>query len=38
MAEEHNLIMSGGSDYHGGKKGIRIGEANVPNEYLKRLI
>jgi hypothetical protein len=38
MAEKHNLIMSGGSDYHGGKKGIRIGEANVPNEYLKRLI
>jgi len=38
MAEKHNLIMSGGSDYHGGKKGIRIGEANVPNGYLKRLI
>ena len=38
MAKKHNLIMSGGSDYHGGKKGIRIGEALVPNEYLKRFI
>jgi predicted metal-dependent phosphoesterase TrpH len=38
IAEKHNLKMSGGSDYHGGEKGIRMGEANVPNEYLKRLI
>lgn len=38
MAEKHNLIMSGGSDYHGGRKGIRIGDANVPNAYLKWLI
>lgn len=38
IAKKHNLIMSGGSDYHGGRKGIRIGDANVPNEYLKWLI
>jgi len=38
IAENLNLIMSGGSDYHGGRKGIRIGDANVPNEYLKRFI
>ena len=38
IAENLNLIMSGGSDYHGGKKGIRIGEANVPDEYLKSFI
>jgi predicted metal-dependent phosphoesterase TrpH len=38
LAEKHNLIMSGGSDYHGGKKGIRMGQANVPTEYLKWLI
>jgi predicted metal-dependent phosphoesterase TrpH len=38
IAESLNLIMSGGSDYHGGKKGIRIGDANVPNKYLKSFI
>jgi len=34
LAEKYNLIKSGGSDYHGGKKGIKIGEANVPDDYL----
>jgi predicted metal-dependent phosphoesterase TrpH len=38
IAENFDLIMSGGSDYHGGKKGIRIGDAKVPNQYLKRFI
>jgi predicted metal-dependent phosphoesterase TrpH len=38
IAEKFNLIKSGGSDYHGGKKGISIGEGNVPNEYLKSFI
>jgi predicted metal-dependent phosphoesterase TrpH len=38
IAENLKLIMSGGSDYHGGKKGIRIGDANVPNKYLKSFI
>jgi len=38
IAENYNLIKSGGSDYHGGKKGIEIGEANVPNNYLKYYI
>ena len=38
IAENHNLIKSGGSDYHGGKKGIRIGDAQVPNKYLKNFI
>lgn len=38
IAEKYDLIKSGGSDYHGGKKGIEIGEANVPNNYLKYYI
>lgn len=38
IAENLNLIKSGGSDCHGGKKGIKIGEANVPNSYLKYII
>ncbi|MFX1375600.1 MAG: PHP domain-containing protein [Promethearchaeota archaeon] len=38
IAEKYGLIKSGGSDYHGGKKGIMIGEANVPDEYLKNFI
>jgi predicted metal-dependent phosphoesterase TrpH len=38
LADRFDLIKSGGSDYHGGKKGIEIGEANVPNEYLKNFI
>jgi len=38
IAEKYNLIKSGGSDYHGGKKGIKIGDANVPDEYLKSFI
>ena len=38
IAEDLKLIKSGGSDYHGGKKGIKIGEANVPNSYLKKFI
>ncbi len=38
IAEKYNILMSGGSDYHGGKKGIRMGEANVPNEYLTGII
>jgi predicted metal-dependent phosphoesterase TrpH len=38
IANEFNLIKSGGSDYHGGKKGIMMGEANVPDSYLIRFI
>jgi len=38
IAEKHNLIKSGGSDYHGGKKGIKIGDAKVPDAYLKSFI
>ncbi|MHA2393146.1 MAG: PHP domain-containing protein [Promethearchaeota archaeon] len=38
IAENYNLKKSGGSDYHGGKKGIQIGEANVPDDYLKNFI
>ena len=38
LADKFNLIKSGGSDYHGGKKGIKIGEANVPDQYLKSFI
>jgi len=38
LADKFNLLKSGGSDYHGGKKGIEIGEARVPLEYLKNYI
>ncbi|TFF98414.1 MAG: PHP domain-containing protein [Promethearchaeota archaeon] len=38
LAEKFNLVKSGGSDYHGGEKGIKIGEANVPEKYLKDFI
>ncbi len=38
IADNFNLLKSGGSDYHGGKKGIEIGEARVPIEYLKYYI
>ena len=38
IAEKFNLVKSGGSDYHGGKKGIKMGEANVPDSYLKNII
>ncbi len=40
IAEKFNLLKSGGSDYHGkgSNKIIKIGEANVPNEYLKYII
>ncbi|MFX0022351.1 MAG: PHP domain-containing protein [Candidatus Hermodarchaeota archaeon] len=38
IAENYNLIKSGGSDYHGRKKDILMGEANVPDSYLKSFI
>ncbi|MFX1394354.1 MAG: PHP domain-containing protein [Promethearchaeota archaeon] len=38
LADKFKLIKSGGSDYHGGNKGINIGDANVPNKYLKNFI
>ena len=38
IAKDFNLIKSGGSDYHGGKKKIIMGEANVPDRYLKSFI
>ena len=38
IANKHGLIKSGGSDYHGGKKNIIMGEVNVPDKYLKNLI
>lgn len=38
IAEKYNLIKSGGSDYHGEKKNILLGEANVPDDYLKSFI
>jgi predicted metal-dependent phosphoesterase TrpH len=38
IAKKYRLIKSGGSDYHGGKKNIIMGEANVPNNYLKSFI
>jgi len=38
LSEKFNLIKSGGSDYHGDKKNINIGEACVPDGYLKYFI
>ncbi|TXT65654.1 MAG: DNA polymerase III PolC-type [Promethearchaeota archaeon] len=38
LAEKYRLIKSGGSDYHGGKKNIKLGQANVPDEYLLDII
>ena len=38
LAEKFKLIKSGGSDYHGDKKNINIGEACVPDGYLKYFI
>ena len=38
LAEKYNLIKSGGSDYHGGKKNIKIGEVSVPDIYLRNII
>ena len=37
IAKKYDLIKSGGSDYHGlSKKNIEMGDANVPNDYLKQ--
>jgi hypothetical protein len=38
IAQKYRLKMSGGSDYHGGKKNIEIGEANVPDIYVKNFL
>ncbi|MFW9828561.1 MAG: PHP domain-containing protein [Candidatus Thorarchaeota archaeon] len=38
IANKYNLIKSGGSDYHGEKKNILLGEAEVPYHYLKSFI
>jgi 3',5'-nucleoside bisphosphate phosphatase len=38
LANDFNLIKSGGSDYHGGKKDIKIGDPGVPDLYLKKII
>ncbi len=38
IANDYKLIKSGGSDYHGNKKNIKIGEAKVPDEYLLDII
>jgi hypothetical protein len=38
IANKYNLIKSGGSDYHGGKKGLKIGEVQVPDKYLINIL
>ncbi|TXT53279.1 MAG: DNA polymerase III PolC-type [Promethearchaeota archaeon] len=38
LADKFNLIKSGGSDYHGGKKNINIGDPGIPDKYLKSII
>ncbi|MCQ2406367.1 MAG: PHP domain-containing protein [Oscillospiraceae bacterium] len=37
MAKRFELLPSGGSDYHGSKKSIKLGGAKVPYEYLEGL-
>jgi predicted metal-dependent phosphoesterase TrpH len=38
IAERYALKKSGGSDYHGEKKGINIGDIKVPDKYLKSFL
>lgn len=38
IAKHYGLIRSGGSDYHGSKKNIMMGEANVPDTYLRSIV
>ncbi|MBN1217204.1 MAG: PHP domain-containing protein [Candidatus Lokiarchaeota archaeon] len=38
IANDYKLIKSGGSDYHGNKKDIIIGEAKVPDKYLLNIL
>lgn len=38
LADKYSLIKSGGSDYHGINKEVKLGEANVPDEYLKKIL
>ncbi|MHA1147620.1 MAG: PHP domain-containing protein [Promethearchaeota archaeon] len=38
LADKFGLIKSGGSDYHGSKKGYKIGAVKVPDDYLKSFI
>lgn len=38
LANRFQIIKSGGSDYHGSNKGIKIGEANVPDDHLKYFV
>jgi len=38
LVNQFNLIKSGGSDYHGGKKGLKIGEVEVPDSYLDEIL
>ena len=33
-AEENNLLVSGGSDYHGSNKTVKIASLNTDNEYI----
>ena len=38
LAEEHNLLITGGSDYHGTvKKDVFIGKVNIPYELVEKL-
>lgn len=35
LAKEFGFLMSGGSDYHGPNKGSKLGELDVPDEFLR---
>ena len=37
LADRYDLIPTGGSDYHGSRKAIRLGEVVCPEETLQRL-
>ena len=39
--QEHDLVMSGGSDFHGNKKpdveiGVEKGNLSIPQEYIEK--
>ncbi|MBD3194971.1 MAG: PHP domain-containing protein [Candidatus Lokiarchaeota archaeon] len=38
IADKYELIKSGGSDYHGGKKNMVIGQVKVPDDYLLKIL
>jgi hypothetical protein len=38
IAYQHNLLMSGGSDFHDAKRKSEIGDGGIDNKELKKLL